>query len=86
MATQAPVTVQKKGRIQRMVKAAGCLPRFPAINIKAGLRNSAGIWRKNSLSPSIGEIPVVVLRLQVLCCTNLPTKTSINPCVNPCLL
>ena len=79
MATQAPVTAQKKGRIQRMLKVAGHLPRFPAINIKAGLRNGIGIWGNNGLSPSVGETPVVVLRLQVLRCTNLPTKTSINP-------
>jgi hypothetical protein len=79
MATQAPATVEKKGRIQRMLKAAGRLPRFPAININAGLRNGVGIWSNNSLSPSVGETPVVVLRVQVLSCTNLPTKTSINP-------
>jgi hypothetical protein len=79
MATQAPVTVQKNGRIQRVLKAAGHLPRFPAINLKAGLRNGVGIWRNNTLSPSVGEAPVVVLRLQVLSCTNLTTKTSINP-------
>ena len=74
MATEAPVTVQKKGRIQRMLKVAGRLPR-----IRDGLRNGVGIWRNNRLLPSVGETPVVVLRLQVLRCTNLPTKTSINP-------
>jgi hypothetical protein len=69
------MTVQKKGRIQRMLKAAGHLPRFQVINIKAGLRNCVGIWRNNSLSPSVGETPVVIVRLHA----NLPTKTSINP-------
>jgi len=62
-----------------MLKAAGRLPRFPEINIKAGLRNGVGIWRNSSLSPGVGETPVMVLILQVPCCANLPTKTSINP-------
>ena len=79
MATQAPVPVQKEYRIQRVLKAAGRLPRFPAINLEAGLLNGIGIWRNDGLSPSVSETPIVLLRLQVLSCTNLPTKTWINP-------
>ena len=56
-----------------MLEAAGRLPRFLAINIKAGLHNGVGIQRNNSPSSSVGETPVVVLGLQVLRCTNFPT-------------
>ena len=51
MATLASVTVQKKGGIQRVLKAAGRLPQFSAIDLKAGLSNGVGIWRPSGKTP-----------------------------------
>ncbi|KDR71964.1 hypothetical protein GALMADRAFT_74425 [Galerina marginata CBS 339.88] len=86
--TLAPTTttVQKRTKFERVFKAAGRLPRFPAINFKPGFRSGIGIGRNGNLSPSHGEAPVAVLKLQVLGCSNLPAKGSINPFVVVSLL
>ncbi|KAF8166385.1 C2 domain-containing protein, partial [Pholiota molesta] len=68
MSSATPAPAPTKGtKIKRALKSAARLPRVP------GIRAGRGSGR-NSFTPRAGEPPVVILRLQVLGCTDVLAK------------